>query len=178
MKKLINPLGEILGGFLLHSGKVMCKLQPNQLPRRSNMAIVPQQEMFVIRDTVLNKIMEGAKGQLAFGTTGHARKSLVHTGWWTEYKRYDTVRKLMPSGNRIVDEYEHLGRMVQQDSKVNDWKNRDQQLHIARNLIQNDIYKWCRGSKEYAEAHRKIKFDKQTRYAVECLTSIETKEIK
>jgi hypothetical protein len=142
------------------------------------MAIVPQQEMYVIRDKVENKIMEGAKGQLAFGTVGHARKSLVHTSWWAEYKRYDTVRKLMPSGNRVVDEYEHLARMCIKDSKVNGWQNRDKQLFEARNLLQNDIHKWCRGNIEYADTVRKIKFDKQTRYVVECLTSIETKEIK
>ena len=138
------------------------------------MAIVPQQEMFVIRDKVENKIMEGAKGQLAFGTTGHARKSLVHTGWWTMYKRHSTVRKLMPSGNQVVDEYEHLVEMCNKD----DWRNRDKQLWEARRLLGNDIDKWIRGCKEYNGVVSTIKFDKQTRYAVECLVLIETKEIK
>jgi hypothetical protein len=178
MKKLINPLGEILGDFLLTVGKVMCILWSIHSHKEKHMAIVPQQEMFVIRDKVENKIMEGAKGQLAFGTTGHARKSLVHTGWWGDYKRYSTVRKLMTNGDKAVDEYEHLSRMVTLDLKTNDWRTRDKKLLEARNLLQNEIYKWCRDSKEYTSTVAKIKFDKQTRYAVECLTSIETKEIK
>jgi hypothetical protein len=137
------------------------------------MAIVPQ-DMFVIRDTVKNEIMEGAKGQLAFSTTGVARRSLVHTGWWLNFKRYDTARKLMPLGNQKIDELEHLNALVQAE----DWRNRDKRLAAARNDLNSEISQWMRGSKEYKEASNKVKFDNQTRYVVESLVLIETKEIK
>lgn len=136
------------------------------------MAIV-KQDMYVIRDKIENVLMEGAKGQLAFDTQGHARKSLVHTGWWTYYKMYRTIRKFMPNGERLVDEFEHLTRLVQKE----DYQNRDPKLSAARNDVNKEIMDWKRGNKEYVEEFRKLKFDKQTRYAVESLILIETKEI-
>lgn len=137
------------------------------------MAIIIQ-DIFVIRDKVANQLMEGAKGQLAFNTKGHARKSLVHTGWWPWFKKYDTVRKLMPNGNQAVDEYENLRELMAKE----DYRNRDIVLRDALRHADSDISSWIRSNqKAFLAAVAKIKFDNQTRYVVESLVSIETKEI-
>ncbi len=138
------------------------------------MAIV-KQELFVIRDKVENQLMPGAKGQLAFDTVGFARKSLVHSCWWPHFKKYDTVRDLMPNGNPIVDEFEHLSKLRREEH----WDNRDPLLLKALNTVDNEIQRWIRSTgTPFHTAVAKIKFDKQTRYAVESLVLIETKPLQ
>jgi hypothetical protein len=116
--------------------------------------------------------MEGAKGQFAFSTKGHARKSLVHTGWWTRYKKLTTVRKLMPFGDQKVDGLEQIIEL----RAAEDAFNHDPNLTQALRNIESEINTWIR-NKDYREEFNKIKFDKQKRFAVELLTSVETKEI-
>lgn len=137
------------------------------------MAIVPQ-KLFVIRDTQENKIMPGAKGQFAFDQKAQAHRSIPHTQWWAYYKKFSTVRKLMPYGDSSVHTFERMRDEIQKRG----WRDRDENLTMAYNDLNAEIHKWIRESKEYQIAVDKIKFDKQTRYVVELLVQIETQEIK
>jgi hypothetical protein len=136
------------------------------------MALVPQ-KLYVIRDTQENIIMSGAKGQFAFDNSGSARRSLVHTRWWPQSKRDSTIRKLMPNGNSLVDALEQMDKEL----KDQGWHNRDGRLVQARNDARQEIRMWEGQSKEYESEYNKIKFDNQTRFVIEYLVSIETKEI-
>ena len=140
------------------------------------MAII-QQDLFVIRDTENNLLMEGAKGQLAFDTTEHARRSLTHTHWWTAYKFERTIRLLMPNGDVECDKLNHMDEEYARQYKA-DWQTIDRQLADARAELSAGIHKWARDNRiEFDAERRKIKFDKQTKFAVESLVSVETKEI-
>lgn len=138
------------------------------------MAIVPQQGLVVIRDTLKNKIMPGAKDQMAFDSKGRARRSLVHAGWWSQAARHETLRELMPNGNMIVDAREQIKEELNRQG----WRNRDQQLVAEFSRIEDEIRQFTRGNTEYSKTVSAYKFDKQTRYVIELLVNIETQEIK
>ncbi len=137
------------------------------------MAIV-KQDLFVIRDTLHNQIMPGAKSQFAFDTSASARRSLVHAGWWYSYKENSTIRKLMTNGNQLIDAQEQL----QGELQGVPWQKRDPRIVDELSRVKREIHTWKISDKEYRKGHDAIKFDKQSRYVVECLVSVETKEIK
>lgn len=136
-----------------------------------------KQELFVIRDTLINKLMLGAKSQIAFDSKGAARRSLVHTGWWEEFKRRQVILSHMPNGAHVLQLQEQLEAEFQ-IQYARDWKTVNPVLRKQLAGISADIGAWAKSSHGLVDTEiRKIKFDNQKRYVVEYLINIETKEI-
>lgn len=139
------------------------------------MAIIPQ-KLYVIRDTKMNTIKPGAKGQFAFDTVGHARRSLVHTVWWNCYRADTVIGKLMPAGHQLMDLRDQLQEVILSEPN---WRKRDQQAMDDRRDLDAKISKWKRDNgTQYRKERDAIKFDKQKRFVVESLINVETQEIK
>lgn len=140
------------------------------------MAII-KQELFVIRDTINNKLMLGAKGQLAFDTAAAARRSLVHTNWWGAFKSDTALRKTMPNADVLLQRQADLQEEYNRLAKTG-WRNIDQGLRDAKSEADRVIYKWeVDNSEIYGDAVSGVKFSNQKTYVIESLVSIETKEV-
>jgi hypothetical protein len=129
-------------------------------------------KVFVIRDTEENKVMEGAKGQLAFNSHEKARRSIPHCDWWIKYKKDYVVSKLMLTGKALTWQRDTLLKVVKQE----DWEEHGKRASEVMMDITREINTWIATSREYKVVHSKTTFDTQSRYVVESVSEINTTE--
>jgi hypothetical protein len=133
--------------------------------------------MYVIRDTLTENVMTGAKGQYMFDSDAAPRRSVAHTGWFPEWQFREYVRSLGHTYEVELLEQaeEELTRLRAETDEDTNWGSPIRK-HIDR-LTKEVGKKGNRYSSEATAFAKKHSFAKQTRFVVEKVVHLTSEPI-
>lgn len=140
----------------------------------------------MIIDTETGKHMTGAKGQDFFGDESSARRSLVHTGWWQQYRADQVTIKIGRKG--LLDELRATEREIHRLNK--EGKSDDRRKLITANTEakvaimkakkdynKNNPRVNAFGNSATATLLNEVKFKTQTRYVLKKVVAIQVEDL-